>query len=296
MIRIGLDAAAKATVVRAEARARGVERVVVLTHPRFPWTADLDVPTEVILWADVITYRVYYRLLRELGDHTLLVVHECLRGQDRHALAYNCVRHYANHTRHVLVLQRLPIIDALADFAVLFDLATRSRWKRSSLSPELLREADIAVADSVPAPTPVRLAVPIDAKLQATYEREKRALFAGIGQKDPDTIPRNLLLVGGRAKANAVGAHPGPLVGRNNRLGLPSLVTFDAVQAEQGPFTVFELCHDAQGLADFVALTARGATEVPVLVTELKVDAWYFDRFNAWCGRVRDACAVLRTR
>jgi hypothetical protein len=31
-----------------------------------------------------------------------------------------------------------------------------------------------------------------------------------------------------------------------------------------------------------------------VLVTELKVDGWYFERFEAWAGRVRDAYATLR--
>lgn len=291
MIGVGYsDDEKRAEIARAVA-AHGVERVVVLHGARFPLALDLPVPVEAHTWEDegLIRYTVFYRLLREVDDRTLIVVNELLRSQDRHALDYNCVRNYLQQTKHALVFQRVPIIDTFDDFAVLFDFATRSRWKREKVTPALLREVDVRVRplalalDAIPVET--------DAKAREGYAREKARLLAGIGLRDPHTIPRTLHLVAGKAKARHVEAGV-RYVGRNNRLGLPALATYREACAADGPYTVFEFCHGFLDFSDFVSAT--GQTQLRALVSDLKVDGWYFERFTAWCGRVRDACAVLR--
>lgn len=306
-IRIGYDDAAKLAMVRREVRDRGADRVVLVTPDRFHpgWTeADLGVPVQHVSWSEAIMYRTYYPLLRELNARSLIVVSEYMRTQNRHELTYNCLRHYTNLTPHTLVFQRFPCIDTFADFGVLFDLVTRSRWKRTPAADLPLAEADIAVApdaEGVSPFLPTFTAEPVATtpEMQARYARDKAAIIAEIEGRDPHIIPRTLLLSAGKAKL----AHPAvtegrALVGRNNRFKLPGLTTFDALTREAGaPWpaptrVVFELPHDFITVADFLTLT--GQTRVPCLVTDLKVDRWYFDRFTAWAGRLRDACAVLR--
>lgn len=280
----------RAEIARAVA-ASGVERVIVLHGARFPLALDLPVPCEAHTWEDegLIRYTVFYRLLREVDDRTLIVVNELLRSQDRHALDYNCVRNYLQQTKHALVFQRVPIIDTLDDFGVLFDFATRSRWKREKVTPALLREVELRVRPFTP--TLTALPVAVDGKTHDAYAREKAKLLAEIGLRDPHTIPRTLHLMGGKAKARHV-VEGARYVGRNNRLALPALDTYREAAPDRAPYTAFEFCHGFLDFADFVSAT--GQTDVRALVSDLKVDGWYFDRFEQWCGRVRDACAVLR--
>lgn len=241
-IRIGYSDAAKLAMVQREVRDRGADRVVLFAPDRHNpgWTeADLGVPVQHVSWSEAIMYRTYYPLLRELNARSLIVVSEYMRTQNRHELTYNCLRHYTNLTPHTLVFQRFPCIDTFADFGVLFDLVTRSRWKRTPVADLPFAEADIAVADddaqgSAFLPTFTAEPVAATPEAQARYARDKAAIIAGIDGRDPHIIPRTLLLSAGKAKL----AHPavtsgGALVGRNNRFKLPGLVTYDT--AARGP-------------------------------------------------------------
>lgn len=285
MIRIGYDDAAKDAIVSAYCRERGIGKVFVLSPGRFRPT--LSVPHEVIEWANIIEYQYYYRLLREIDRSTLVVVNECLRTQNRYELAYNCIRLFLQQTDHRIVFQYLPLIESIADFMALFDFDTRSRWKRESFCPGLLAESDIRLR-----PVSVAFAeIPVetDAKTREAYAREKRRLIDGIGLKDPHTIPRNLLLMSGRAKLPAV--DPGRrYVGRNNRFKLPNLETYREASGE-GERAAFELCHNFIDMADFLAVSRQ--SRVDVLVSDLKVDRWYFDRYQRWAGGLREAYSIL---
>lgn len=287
MIALGLDDQAK----RAEIAAHQARHDITKTFTISPKHAVLDGAWEHIPYEESFWYKYYYRLLQTIDKRTLLVINECARSRNRHELVFNCIRQYAHQTPHVLVFQHLPFIDTWEDFGVLFDFATKSMWKREKVTQAMLSEAQIRVEPMLPELRPI--AVPVDAKTAASYAREKAALLAevrGDPSKDPHNIPRNLYLLGGKAKL----AHVDPArsyVGRNTRFKLPNLSTYREERYDRGPYTVFELPHNFIDFTDFLFLSRQRSLDV--LVAELKVDRWYLDRYQAWVGRLREAYAML---
>ena len=291
MILLGLDDAAKQAEIARYCAEHAIRKVVVFSPARFRPDFTLDVPLEHVEYAEIILYKFYYRLLREIDAGTLIVVNECLRTQNRNDLTYNCLRHYLQNTDHQLVLQYLPLIDTFADFAILFDFDTKSRWKRDAIDAAKIRaEARVQVEPVRVVLEPVE--VPVDAKVRAAYAKEKARLLdevRGDVDKDPHLIPRNLLLVSGKAKV----AHVDPArryVGRNNRLKLDNLETYREARGP-GPRVVLEFCHNFLDLTDFLAVSRQHV--VPVLVADTKTERWYLDRFQAWAQRLHDAYAML---
>lgn len=285
MICLGQTDAEKESIVAQYRAQHSIEKVFVISPQKFgTFTAE---GAEFVEYDLVIKYKVFYRLLQEIDGKTLIVVNECLRTQNRHELAYNCIRQYLNQTPHSIVFQYLPIIDSLQDFMTLVDFSTQSRWKRDQFSPAVLDGVEMRVREV----TPVFAAIPIQTSkaMRLQYEKEKRKLIDGIGLKDPHTIPRNLYLVGGKAKAAAV-ENGRRYLGRNTRLKIPNLVTYREEQYE-GDHTVLEFCHNMIDFADFLALSRQQRVEV--MVADLKVDRWYFDRFTAWAERIQDAYATI---
>ncbi len=264
-----------------------IGKVFLLTPDRYRFPCP-GTGVEVVEYAEIITYKAFYRLLQEVDGRTLLVINECLRTQDRHDLTYNCIRHFLNQTPHQIVFQHLPIIDTPADFMVLLDWDTRSRWRRQPFAAHMLVGLDLAVIPR--APTFRAHHVATDARTQAAYAQAKRTLIEGIGLRDPHTIPRNLLLLAGRSKLAAV-APAALYVGRNNRFKLPNLVGYREA-AYAAPVRVFEFCHNVIDFGGMLALSPQ--VEIEALVSDLKVDQWYFDRYVAWTERIGDAYAALR--
>jgi hypothetical protein len=301
VIHLGLDDAAKGEIITRYREEHGIKKVYVLSPARFApsWAAEhmTDPATQgdgrgglYLDWPNLIQYRYYYRLLQEIDGSTLVVVNECLRTQNRHDLTYNCIRNYLNQTPHVLVFQYLPIIDTIEDFMVLLDFATQSRWKREAFRQDLLGEAKVHVAHASLSIEPVR--VPVDDKTRAAYAKEKVDLLADMRSdpdKDPHQIPRNLLLVSGKAKLS----HVDPsrrYVGRNNRFKLPNLETYrDA--AGHGERVALELPHNFIDMADL--LTVSRQHRIEAIVADTKAEDWYLSRFQNWIGRVNDAAATL---
>lgn len=288
MIRLGLDDDAKRAAIAKYVADHAIRHVVIVSPARFrlDYTASSH---EHVEWAEVILYKFYYRLLQEIDKSTLLVINECLRSQNRNDLTYNCIRNYLQQTPHQIVFQYLPILDATEDLGILVDFDTRSRWKREPVRTEMLADLDLVVRDVTPAFEPI--AVAVDDKTRATYARDKRALLDGIGLRDPHTIPRTLHLLAGKAKADRID----PLAryaGRNNRFALPNLQTYGDVESG-GARTLFEFCHNVGDMAAMLAITRQ--TRVPALVSDLKVDGWYLQRYVEWSSRIRAAYALLGT-
>ena len=291
MIHLGLTNAEKAAVIRAYCSEHGVRKVYVLSPENFAFDCGLaHGGAEAIEWAEIIKYRTFYRLLQEIDAGSLVVVNECLRTQNRYDLTYNCIRHFLAQAGHQIVFQWLPLIDDIADFMVLFDFDTRSRWKRERFDADLVRE-NAAVSFTARTPVFSRIPVAVDGKTRDAYAAEKAKLFANLGVKDPHTIPRNLYLVSGKPKlASLDGARP--YVGRNNRFKLCTMQTYGEAAYSAAPYTVFELPHNFINFADFLALS--GQREVPVLTADLPVDGWYFQRYGQWAERIADGYASLR--
>lgn len=301
MICIGHSTDEKLAAVAAYRAAHDIRRTFVIAPAQFP----LAVPdADAVAYTDVIMYVTYYRLLQEIDTSTLLVIHECLRTQNRYDLTYNCIRNYLNQTSHQLVFQTLPQIDTHEDFMILFDFDTRSRWKRRPFDAALVRDqAQVQVCEM-----PVsfgRIDVPTGAATKERYEREREQRFAELGARDPNTIPRNLHLLGGRDKAAWIEAQsvvqPSLLdaarpaarryVARNRRLSRADIDTYETATAERAPYTVVDCPHRFIDWCDFVART--GQAHADVLAADLKVDHWYYDRLAAWGERVHATYADL---
>ena len=292
MIFIGYDDAEKRVEIERYRAAYAITKTVVISADGFPLPMD---DTDQVKYSDVIMYVTFYPLLQKIDGHTLVVLNECLRTQNRYDLSYNCIRNYLNQTTHQLIFQQLPQIDTADDFMIMFDFDTRSRWKRRAFDPDLIaREAQVIVRE-LPL-TFTRIAVPPSAKTKAKYEQERDRLFGAIGNRDPHTLPRNLYLISGADKAAYIHSQSLPLfadaaryVARNQRLNLPSVTTYEAV--ESPPYTLVEFPHRFIDFADFVRRTGQAHSNV--LVADLKVDEWYFARYVEWSQRIHATYASL---
>jgi len=300
MIYIGLNDASKIPIIERYRAANGIRKVVVISADAFP----LPIPgTDQIKYSDVIMYVTFYRLLQEIDQHTLIVINECLRTQNRYDLSYNCIRNYLNQTTHQLIFQQLPQIDTVQDFMILFDFDTRSRWKREKFDINLV--LDYARVEVQPLPLAFdRIAVPTSDATRRKYAAERGRLLADLGPKDPHTLPRNLYLIGGKDKLAWIDAQAGGeqlalfdsgqprrYVARNKRLGRDSITTYgDATPGE--PYTVVELPHRFIEYADFIKRTGQAAADV--LAANLKVDAWYCQRYQDWKERICETYASLQ--
>lgn len=287
-IHLGLTAAQKQARILSYCAGRGLEHVVFLSPDKFGFPLELP-RVRSIDWPEIIMYRTFYPLLQEINRRTLVVINECLRTQNRHDLTYNCIRHFLNQAGHVLIFQWLPLIDAMQDFMILFDFATGSRWKRERYDVDLLAEIRIEIMERQPVFHD--LPVPTDQATRAAYDRTRAELFRQLGARDPHTIPRNLYLLGGKAKSAAVPIMR-HLVGRNNRLKLERMATYREDSYPAAPYVIFELPHNFIDLADFSTLAEQ--SEFDVLAADLKVDRWYLDRYTAWAQRIADGYADLR--
>lgn len=287
MICLGYDTDEKKITIDQYCEAHDIDRVYLFSPERF--SISCNHPSyEVIEWSDIIMYKFYYRLLQEIDENSLIVINECLRTQNRHELTYNCLRLYLQQSGHQIIFQYLPIIDTLEDFMVLFDFDTKSRWKREKFQRDLLKECqlDIRVAEL----SLTAIDISVNDKTHTAYQKMKRQLIDGIGLKDPHTIPRNLLLVGGKTKLEHV--DPGlQYVGRNKRFKLPNLQTYREIESPES-YTVFEFCHNFIDFSDFITVS-RG-TAVDVMVADLKVEHWYFQRYREWVGRIHETYSILR--
>jgi hypothetical protein len=290
MICLGYTDQQKNAAIMSYCNTYDIQKVFLLTPEKFRLASQFP-QTEVIEWAQIIEYKYFYRLLQEIDAHTLLVINECMRTQNRYDLTYNCIRHFLNQTTHQLIFQYLPLIDTLDDYMILFDFDTRSRWKREKFRRDLFSHSHIALHPLSLQWKPI--AVPMTAATHERYRKEKDRLFAQIGLKDPHTIPRNLYLVGGKDKLCHMRTQPIQwYLGRNNRFALPTMQTYKDGTYPYRRYTVFEFCHHFIDMSDFLSLSRQ--TMVPVLVANLKVDTWYMQRYTSWKERLDDAYAVLQ--
>lgn len=293
MIYIGLSDPDKHVAIAEYQCAHTITKIAVISGDDFPLAID---GADQVTYSDVIMYVTYYRLLQEIDTNTLVVINECLRTQNRYDLSYNCIRHYLNQTGHQLIFQRLPLIDTADDFMVLFDFDTKSRWKRRGFDPLLIQKESVVKVNPLPvafAPVPVATS----AKTKAKYDHARQKMFAEIGNRDPHILPRNLYLIGGEDKRAYIAARETPLLGasaqyvaRNQRLGLACVVPYAEVQPDTH-YTLVELPHRFIDTIDFLQRT--GQTHCPVLVADLKVDAWYLSRYQAWSCRIEDTYTGL---
>jgi len=280
-----------------------IKHIVIVAPEKFRLLYD---GADSVTYEDSIEYPTFYRLLQEIDGHTLVVLNECMRTQNRYDLTYNCIRHFLNQTRHQIVFQQLPQIDTRDDFMILFDFDTQSRWKSSKFDINLILDNSAVNVDHTEMKfTPIR--VPTTGETKEKYTRLRKLYFDSIGARDPHILPRRLHLIGGKDKLafiskddigdlplfsgmNSGGQH---YVARNKRLGkLGNIVTYLDVTDETSVKALVDLPHRFVDFSDFVKITNQ--FEFNVLISDLKVDHWYFNRYVEWSNRINEACSSLR--
>jgi len=281
----------KADTIEAYIKQHGIKRVVVISHSKFEIIVNTDVPCEVVTYEDCIQYVYYYRLLQEIDSNTLLVINECMRSQKRNGeLTFNVIRVFLQNTKHKIVFQYLPQIDTFQDFAVLFDWDTDSRYKKTAFSEELLIHAEIVIDTEVCFSfTPI--AIPTSPATLKKYEQEKEKLIAGIGIKDPHTIPRNLHLLGAKDKILYINNTSHYLM-RSNKYKLKNMRSYKEGNYSDNHYIIFEWCHNYIDFIDFAYLSEQ--IEFQVMTTEIKVDKYYLDRYTEWAERISKTYSILK--
>jgi hypothetical protein len=281
MIRIGLSDAEKRDIVQRYIQNHGITNVYAFSWESFHVSFDVDVPIEYYGYKDIIEYKPFYHLLEVIDERSLLVFNECMRTQNRSDLTYNCAHHYCNQTPHKIVFETFPFIEDKDDFMILLDFLDKGKYKGKSFDWSFLHDEDVRakprriIAESID--------VGHTAKALQEYEKKKVQLLDGLGNSDPDTIPRNLHVFVGRYKA----AHilPGlEYVARNDRFKLPNVTTYKHV--ERRDYIVIDFPHRRLDFNDFLKTT--GMRRVQFLNTGLKVDQHYFRELQHWIGRLEE--------
>lgn len=285
MIRLGFESDTKLATIAQYRHDHDIVRVVVISGQ-----VPLPIDGDHVPFKEVIKYKTFYRLLQEIDQRTLVVLDECLRMQNRYSLEYNCIRNILNQTPHVLVFQWLPFIESVEDFMVLFDFATRSRWKREAYTDDLVRRADVVLYPRHPLFRRVEVSTSEHTRQQ--YQKTRQKLFDEIGNRDPHTIPRNLQLVATVDKKQMIDPARW-YVARNQRFKLANVVPYHAVTRDDHHYTVLDLPHRFIDFTDFLFATGQQATDV--LVADLKVEHWYWQRYQAWQERLNAFVSVVST-
>lgn len=274
MICLGLSEIEKVDMISQYVKENGIKSVISITGLGASLTED-DYP-----FKEIIEYKSFYHLLQTIDVSTLLVVNECLRTQNRYDLAYNCVRNFLTQTQHKLIFQRFPFIDQPEDFMILFDFETRSQWKRESYDLELLKQADI-----IASPQYVKfdsVTIGVSAATKRRYKKKRDQLFAELGARDPHTIPRNLYLVSTADKKKSL-QDKYLYVARNKRFKAGNISTYREVDSNKS-YKVIDLPHRFIDFSDYLFVTRQ--SNVEVLVVDLKVERWYFQRYTEWSERL----------
>ena len=293
MICLGLNIEKKKEVIREELVKYGdVDRIYVFygdkEAPEIGFEGYETIYTE---YKETEMYRTFYPLLGQpykgqnipaITDKSLLIVDEFMVTKNRSDLKYNCTKHYLRVSNRHIVFNHFPLIDAENDFMILADMDKPDRFKGRSFDNSVLQELDIKGVRRTPEISCVSIeTTSTDAE---KYEKKKESLFENIGMKDPNTIPRNLLLVAGDAKKRAV--EEGKFyVARNGRIKKPCVYTYEnAVPADE--YYILDMHYQIKVFERFIR--DAGVKSLIYMKTDLSVDNVYYDQVRIWHDTMED--------
>lgn len=239
-------------------------------------------------WSETEMYRTFYPLLGQpykgqdipaITDKSLLIVDEMLVDRHRGCLKQNCTMHFMRVSKRRLIFNWLPFIEDADDFMILLDFAYPDKYKKQKFHPDLLGEIDVEGVEHLPRLQAFEIQT--SEKQKEQYEEKKEELFDNIGQKDPNTIPRNLVLSLGSIKKEAM--RPGEIyVTRNRRI--KGAITYK----DTGHKKVY-LLDPAYSRKDLIGFMHRSGTEELIYMkTDLSVDAVYWNDLNEWHDRLEE--------
>lgn len=286
MIYLGADSGTVSTAIDAYCEKHVIERVFLFSPTRFPIMCGHRNGT-TFKWKDIIEYKHYYRILQETDNKTLIVVNQALRTQDRSDLTYNCLRNFLQQTKHQIIVSHLPIIGTKEDFCILFDLDTRSQWRRTPFDELPIGEAHIVCEQQSPSFT--RVDVTCSQNELSKYVTQREKMFNGLGAGDPHTIPRQLHMISGKLKFESAKRDSGVLC-RNKRLG-KTAQTYRDDRFPRCPYSVIDFPHRFIDFADMMCISRQ--THFETYVSDLPVDEWYFSQYSDWAQRITDVYSAI---
>lgn len=276
MIRIGLSAREKQKEFDNYLANNEIKKIFCFHYEKFPLTILTSVPIEYFTYADIIEYKPFYHLLEVINSSTLLIFNECMRTQNRSDLTYNCAHHYCNQTPHKLIFEHFPIIENKNDFMILLDFQDKGKYKGKSFDYVFLQNEDVKIK-----PFKIKLEtinVPITDKDRERYEKKKGFLFDSLGEKDPDTIPRNLQLLAGGMKKKVIVSDQ-LYIARNKRFKLENVLTYNDITGK-GDYIIIDTHFRRLDFNDFLKTT--GMNKVKYLCTTLPIDNVIATEFMKW--------------
>ena len=111
--------------------------------------------------------------------------------------------------------------------------------------------------------------------------------------RDPHAIPRNLYLIGGKCKQAHIDNEPeGVYVARNQRLKRENIITYKTATYRPETYSIVEFPHRFIDFSDFLREVRQ--TYFDILTADLKVDDWYFERYQEWKERINETYASLQ--
>lgn len=279
MIRIGLRTYQKINLIRKISGK--YKKIYIFSYKKF-WLEEIPDNAEQIEYSDIIMYKFFYRLLGEIDNDSAIVINECLRDKNRNNLTYNCLRHYLNQCKNTYILEFFPFIEDVSDFMSLLDFDTNSMYKGSGFSDWMLTEHDTLCQNQHLKFQEIR--TEIDKNTLEKYKRKKEALFDNIGNKDPDTIPRDLHIFAGNLKKHLIDENWN-CVARNARFKRNNVCTYrDGEKRDR--YYIIDFPIRQIELNDFIKKTE--VTELIFINSTLKVDEYYKNEFQKWLLRLEE--------
>ena len=284
LVRIGLTDSQKRKEIAKYVKTHDVKSVIVFSPKKFEMILPKlgKIPIRQIEYNEVIMYRTFYPLLEEIGENHLLVINEFMRTNNRSDLTYNCLRHYLDQCGYQIIFEYFPFINSSADFMILLDFDTKSKYKGFGFDNSFLQEEDIQCQNQHLSLRVQTVKLPDGATTE--YEKEKNRLFDGIGNHDPDIIPRKLHVFTGKWKRSDIRPEF-HYVARNVRYKLPNVTTYPHAVARQN-YILLDWQHRRLQMNDFLRVTRQ--TELTYISTGLSIDDVYINAFNEWLSRLEE--------
>lgn len=280
MIRIGFTKRQKQKTIQNYVAEHNIKKIYCFYYRDFPYRYNVDVDIEYIEYADIEMYKYFYRLLEEIDETSLIVIDELMRTQNRSELIYNCSHHYLNQTPHRIVFEYFPIIEDKEDFMILLNFENKDKFHGKGFDRAYLQTEDVVIY-----PRRIKLDtihVDVTDNERKKYEQRKEKLFDNLGNKHPDTIPRDLQLFAGNCKKKAVEEEK-IYIARNKRLKLDNVHTYtDYFKSKD--YIIIDFHYRRLNFNDFLKFT--GMTKVKYLCTPLPVDNVLINEFIKWKARI----------
>lgn len=280
MIRIGLEYSEKQNIISEYLNKNDIKKIYCLYFKKFKYEYNVNCDIEYIEYDNTEMYKYFYRLLEEIDENSLIIIDEMMRTKNRSELKYNCTHHYLNQTKHKIIFEYLPIIEDLEDFMILLNFEKKDKYKGKGFDFKYFIEEDIQIK-------PIHFKLNIEnighsEKELTSYNKKRDSLFDNLGNKDPNTVPRELQLVAGNYKKKAI-EDDKLYIARNKRIKKDNVFSYND-DLEINNYIVIDFHYRKLDMNDFLKKTKM--TEINYISTDLSIDKILINDFNEWIERL----------